>query len=95
LLLLRRRGARDLDFSYQICDRLRPNSRTVAVKLPPTYNIGGMTRDPMRHTDLHLTALSVANAWSFNRASKWLGMCAGFHGFVSQMRHEPRLRQKA
>jgi hypothetical protein len=27
---LRRSGALDLDFSYQICDTLRPISRTVA-----------------------------------------------------------------
>jgi hypothetical protein len=94
-LLFRRRNAGDLDFSYQICDRLRPNSRTAAVKLPPTYNIGGMTRDPMRRTDLHLTALSVANAWSFNRPSKRLGMCEVIYGFMSRTRHEPRLRQKA
>jgi hypothetical protein len=34
LLLLRSSGALDLDFSYQICDTLRPISRAVAGKLP-------------------------------------------------------------
>jgi hypothetical protein len=34
---LRRSGAPDLDFSRQVCDTLRPISRTVVGKLPPPY----------------------------------------------------------
>jgi len=95
LLFLRRSGALDLDFSYQICDTLRPISRTVAGKLPPIHDIGGMKRNPMRRTSPYLTALSVANVWSFNRPSKRLGMCATIEGPVSQTRHGLRLTQTA
>jgi type II secretory pathway component PulK len=69
---------------------LRPISRTVAGKLPDT---SGMKRNPMRRTSPYLTALSVANVWSFNRLSKRLGMCATIEGSVSQTRHGLRLRQ--
>jgi hypothetical protein len=94
LLLLRRSGARDLDFSWQVCQTLRPISRAAAGKLPPTHDVGGMTRNPMHRSGPYLTALSVANAWPFNRLSKQLVMCATIQGSVSQTRPGRRgLRQ--
>jgi hypothetical protein len=95
LLLLRLSGARHLDFSQQICDTLRPISRAAAGELPPTHDVGGMTRNPMRRTGPYLTALSVANARSFNRLSMRLVMCATIPGSMSQTRPEPGLRQTA
>jgi hypothetical protein len=95
LLLLRRSGARDLDFSSQVCDTLRPISRAAAGELPPTHDVGGMTRNPMRRTGPYLTALNVANAWSFNRLSKRPVMCATIQGSVSQTRLGRGLRQTA
>ena len=95
LLLLRRNGARDLDFSSQVWDVLRPISRAAAGELPPTHDVGGMTRNLMRRTGPYLTALSVANAWSFNRLSKQLVMCATIQGSVSQTRPGLGLRQTA
>jgi hypothetical protein len=95
LLLLRRSGARNLDFSQQVCHTLRPISRAAAGELPPTHDVGGMTRNPMRRTGPYLTALSVANAWSFNRLSKQLIMCATIQDSVSQTRPGLGLRQTA
>src|ERR1700731_3140112 len=93
LLVLPFNCARPLDFSQQTCDTLRPISRAAAGELPPTHDVGGMTRNPMRRTGPYLTALSVANAWSFNRLSKRLVMGATIQGSVSQTRPGPGLRQ--
>ena len=49
----------------------------------------------MRRTSPYLTALSVANVWSFNRPSERLGMCATIEGPVSQTRHGLRLTHTA
>jgi hypothetical protein len=49
----------------------------------------------MRRTGPYLTALSVANARSFNRPSKRLVMCATIQGCVSQTRPGLGLRQTA
>jgi len=95
LLLLRRCGARDLDFSQQVWHTLRPIGRAAAGELPPTHVVGGMTRNPMRRTGPYLTALSVANAWSFNRPSKPLAMRTTIQDSVSQTRPGPGLRQTA
>jgi hypothetical protein len=95
LLLLFRSGARDLDFSHQVCDTLRPISRAAAGELPPTHVVGGMTRNPMRRTGPYLTALCAANAWSFNRLSKRLVMGVRILGSVSQTRHGLGLRHTA
>jgi hypothetical protein len=46
----------------------------------------------MRRTGPYLTALSVANAWSFNRPSKRLGMGVTIGDSVSQTRHGAGLR---
>ena len=95
LLLLRPNGVLDLDFYQQICNTLRPISRTVAGELPPIYDIGGTKRNLMHRTSPYPTAPSVAKVWSFNRPSKRLGMCATIEGPVSQTRHGLRLTQTA
>jgi len=71
---------------------MRPISRAAAGELQPT-DVGGMTRNPMRHTGRYLTALSAANAWSFNRLSKRPVMCVAIQGSVSQTRFGLGLRQ--
>jgi hypothetical protein len=88
-------GARDLDFSSQVCHMLRLISRAAAGELPPTDDVGGVTRKPMRRPGPYLTALNVANAWSFNRLSKRPVMCATIQGSVSQTRPGLGLRQTA
>jgi hypothetical protein len=74
---------------------LPPISRAAAGELPPTDDVGGMTRNPMRRTGPYLTAHNVANAWSFNRLSKRPVMCATIQDSVSQTRPVPGLRQTA
>jgi len=86
---LRRSGAPDLDFSRQVCDTLRRSAAPWLASCRHHTAVAGMKRNLMRPINPHLTALSVANVWSFKRP----GMFATIEGSVPQTRRGPRLIQ--